>query len=160
MRLAGAFLLTGAFFLVGAGVAGEKRAECRTLEAVLRLLRTLLQRLTWKKEPLGRFFAEYSDPVLDRAGFCACVTESASFSEGWKSGVAALSLPKEAKETLSALGDDLGTLGAEPQKERIALCVSVCAEILSACSEREKKQRRSTVALWTLAGVLLSVLMM
>ena len=157
MSIFGAFLIVGGFFLIGAAEAGERSRGCRLLAASVRLLDALLETLSWAREPLGDFFRRYRDPVLEESGFSEMLCGETGVRDGWKRFFAGVALEAEAKEALLALGDTLGGVGLEAQSERIRRCKAVCEAVLAAESEKEKKLRKSTTAVWTLVGGLVAL---
>ena len=156
----GSLLITLSFFLLGAGIAGETKAERAALNALLRVLQTLRDRLLWQREPLDRFFSGCDAPELQKYGFRDRLLSAGTVETGWKNAVLALPLPDEARAELLSLGETLGKTALAPQTERLSLCIATCERVCAELAETEKKQRKSTVAVWTLVGVLLSLLLL
>ncbi len=162
MRFFGGLLTVAAFFLCGTSVAGEVRRELRATEAVLSLLRELSRKLTWGCEPLKRVFASYRDPLLEKAGFLSLLraADGRNYPAAWASAMETLPFPAAARRALQTFGESLGRLPLETQKEQLSLCIAALeAERQEALTHAEQK-RRSTVALWTLAGLLIAVLLL
>lgn len=160
MKLSGALLVTLAFFLIGAGIAGEARAERRALQAILRLLHAMQSALSWQRVPLDRFFASFADAELEACGFLPALRGSAAGQAGFRDALSLLPLPADAGAALREFADTLGTLPLGAQCDRLSYCISRLEPILQDLTEREKNRRKSTVAVWTLIGVLLSLLLL
>lgn len=162
MRLIGGLLIVSAFSFCGVSFAGEARAEIRALEALLALLRALSQRLAWGKEPLHTLFRSYRDPYLERTGFLPALreTEGRSYPDVWEQALRLLPLPPEAMRASQTLGASLGRVSLEAQLEHLSLCIAS----LDACRQNAltnaDRNRRSTVALWILAGLLVALLLL
>lgn len=158
----GALLIVSAFSFCGVSFAGESKAEIRGLEALLSLLRTLFQRLSWGKEPLRTLFSAYHDPYLERTGFLPLLrgAEGRNYPDVWEQALNLLPLPPEAAREAKALGASLGRVSLEAQLERLSLCIAT----LDACRENAQvnahRKCRSTVALWVLAGLLVALLLL
>lgn len=162
MRLIGGLLTVAAFFLCGAAFAGETRAEVRTLESVLTFLRSLSQKLTWSREPLRSAFQTYRDPLLERTGFLPLLrsADSRSYPAVWEEAVRLLPLPPPAARELQEFGTSIGRLPLHTQRERLALCIAALEAALQTARQSSLQKCRSTVALWTLAGLLIALLLL
>lgn len=158
LKLFGSLLLTLSFFLFGVSLAAQNKTECTTLAALLRALRSLRDRLLWQRCPLDRFFGDCAEPELQKHGFSSLLLSAPDIRAGWKTAMLALPLPAEARSELLSLGETLGKTALAPQTEALSLCITTCERILLAREEQEKKRRKSTAAVWTLVGVLLSLL--
>lgn len=162
MRLFGGLLLVTAFFLLGVGLASRTRTQVRQLEALSALLEALSQKLRWSREPLADVFASFRDPLLEQSGFLPTLRagDGRSYPADWARAVKALALPPDATAALLSFGETLGRLPLQTQQERTALCKSTLDGINGKMRAREEQTRRSTVALWTLFGLLLAILLL
>ena len=153
MRLIGGLLLVGASAACGILLTGEAKSEIRALEALLEL-RTLSRRLTWGRDPLRTLFAAYRDPYLERVGFLPALrsADGRAYPVVWAKALQTLPLPPDARKEAEALGPSLGRLPLDAQLERLA-----CRDT---ARQNAEKNRRSTVALWTLAGLLVALLLL
>lgn len=162
MRLIGGLLIVGAFSFCGISFAGEARAEIRALEALLALLRTLSQRLSWGKEPLHTLFRSYRDPYLEHIGFLPALreTEGRSYPDVWEQALRLLPLPPDAMRASQTLGSSLGRVSLEAQLEHLSLCIASLDVCHRNALTHADRNRRSTVALWILAGLLVALLLL
>lgn len=162
MRLIGGLLIVGAFSLCGISFAGEARAELRALEALLALLRALSQRLSWGKEPLRLLFASYQDAYLERIGFLPLLrnADGRSYPAAWEQALSLLPLPPDAMRASQALGSSLGCLSLEAQLEHLSLCIAALDACRQTALTHADRNRRSTVSLWILTGLLVALLLL
>lgn len=160
LKFFGSLLLTLSFFLFGVSLAAWSKTECKTLSALLRVLRSLRDRLLWQRCPLDRFFSECAEPELQKHGFFDLLLSARDIETGWKTAVLALPLPAEARPELLSLGETLGKTALSPQTDALSFCIAGCERVLADASAKEQKQRKSTAAIWTLLGVLLSLLLL
>lgn len=162
MRLIGGLLTVAAFFLCGTSVAGESLAELRTVEAMLSLLRELSRRLLWSRDPLHTLFPHYCDPLLEKYGFLPALRQAngRNYPAVWAEAVGHLPLPEQAKNALEAFGSSLGRVSLDTQKEQLSLCIHTLEEARDKAREQAGQKQRSTVALWTLSGLLAALLLL
>ena len=162
MRLIGGLLIVGAFSLCGVSFAGEARSELRALEALLGLLRTLSQRLSWGKEPLRSLFAAYQDAYLERVGFLPVLrgADGRSYPDVWQEALRLLPLPPDALRALQQFGASFGRVSLEVQLEHLSLCINTLDDCRQSLAAHADRHRRSTVALWILAGLLVALLLL
>lgn len=162
MRLMGGLLIVSAFSFCGISFAGEARAELRALEALLFLLRTLAQRLSWGKEPLRTLFSSVSEPYLEQIGFLPLLrgADGRNYPAAWEQALHLLPLPPEAMREAKSLGVSLGRVSLEAQLEQISLCIASLETYHGNARARARQNRRSTVALWVLAGLLVALLLL
>lgn len=162
MRLIGGLLIVGAFSLCGISFAGEARTEMRALEALLSLLRTLSRRLSWGKEPLRTLFSSYRDPYLERTGFLPLLrgADGRNYPDAWEQALRHLPLPPEAMRDALTLGTSLGRVSLEAQLEHLSLCIAALETCYKNAQTNAERNRRSTVALWVLAGLLVALLLL
>lgn len=162
MRLIGGLLIVSAFSCCGISFAGEARTEIRALESLLALLRALSQRLSWGKEPLNALFSSYRDPYLERIGFLPMLrsADGRNYPAVWEEALHLLPLPPEAMREAQNLGASLGRVSLEAQLERLALCIAALDVCRGSARTRAERNRRSTVALWILAGLLIALLLL
>ncbi|MCH5183052.1 MAG: stage III sporulation protein AB [Oscillospiraceae bacterium] len=161
MRLMGGLLIVSAFSFCGVSFAGEAKTEIRALEALLSLLRTLSQRLSWGKEPLHTLFSSMDDPYLERIGFLPLLrnAEGRNYPDAWERALRLLPLPPEAMREAQALGASLGRVSLEAQLERLSLCIASIETCRENAQDNARRKCRSTVALWVLAGLLAALLL-
>lgn len=161
MRLIGALLTVAAFFLYGTSRAGEVKNTLAVTEGMLTLLRDLSRRLTHGKYPLGHVFSVMEDPLPERYGFLSALRshDGRNYPAVWKASVLHLPLDKAAKDALLLLGDSLGRVSLEVQTEQIALCIAALEESRRDLRDGALQKQRSTVALWTLGGFLVALLL-
>ncbi len=162
MRLIGGLLLVGASAACGILLTGEAKSEIRALESLLELLRTLSRRLTWGRDPLRTLFAAYRDPYLERVGFLPALrnADGRAYPAVWVQALQTLPLPPDARKEAETLGPSLGRLPLDAQLDRLALCIDALSACRDAARQNAEKNRRSTVALWTLAGLLAALLLL
>ena len=162
MDLLGSFLTVAAFFLYGTSKAGKHKAALETLEAMLSFLRELSARLSHRREGLKEVFAFYESPVLSSYGFLQLLKEhdGRDYPALWEAALPLLPLPEEALPPLKSLGATLGRLSFSAQTEQIALCVALLEEIQRKHRAGFLQKQRSTVALWTLSGLLTALLLL
>lgn len=162
MRLMGGLLIVSAFSFCGISFAGEARTEIHGLEALLSLLRTLSRRLSWGKEPLRRLFATYRDPYLERIGFLPLLRDAdgRNYPDAWEQALRRLPLPPEAMGEALTLGTSLGRVSLEAQLEQLSLCIASLEACHRNAQAGARRNRRSTVALWVLAGLLIALLLL
>lgn len=160
MRLIGGLLAVTAFFLYGVSRASAMKEELDTLEGMLSLLRELSLHLLHRREKLGDIFAACKDPFPSYP-FLTRLREHGgeSYPPIWKSGVQDLPLPKEAVPPLNDLGDSLGQLFLKPQAQQLELCIARLEELQRSLRENAAQKQKSTVALWTLGGLLTALLL-
>lgn len=162
MRLIGGLLTVAAFFLCGTSAAGQTVLELRTVEALLALLRELSRGLVWKCLPLHTLFAQYRDELLEKQGFLPALRGACgrNYPAVWQDAAEKLPVPVQAKRALSDFGSTLGLVALDAQKEQIALCIASLEEVRDAVREQTQQKQRSTVALWTLSGLLVALLLL
>ncbi len=162
MRLIGGLLLVGASAACGILLTGEAKTEIRALEALLELLRTISRRLTWGHDPLRTLFADYRDPYLERTGFLPALrnADGRAYPVAWSQALHTLPLSPDAMKEAESLGPSLGRLSLEAQLEQLALCIDALSACRDTAKQNAEKNRRSTVALWTLAGLLVALLLL
>lgn len=162
MRLIGGLLIVCAFSLCGVSFAGEARAEIRALEALLALLRTLSQRLSWGKEPLRDLFASYREPYLERVGFLPALrhADGRNYPAIWQEALLLLPLPPDAMQAAQNFGSSFGRVSLEVQLEHVSLCASTLDTCRQNLVAHANQHRRSTVSLWVLAGLLVALLLL
>lgn len=160
MRLIGGLLAVTAFFLYGTSRASAMGEELDTLEGMLSLLRELSLRLLHRREKLGDVFATCRDPFPSYP-FLSLLREHSgeNYPLVWKSGVQALPLPKEAVPPVNELGDSLGQLLLTPQAQQLELCIARLEELQKRLQTNASQKQKSTVALWTLGGLLTALLL-
>lgn len=162
MRLMGGLLIVSAFSFCGVSFAGETRTEIRALEALLSLLRSLSQRLSWGKEPLRTLFSSFRDPYLEKLGFLPLLrnAEGRNYPNAWEQAMRLLPLPPEAMKQAMSLGASLGRVSLEAQLEHLTLCISSLETSRRDAQANARQKCRSTVALWVLAGLLMALLLL
>ncbi len=160
MRLIGGLLIVTAFFAVGSVSAREVRAELRALEAMLAFLRELSRRLTWERMPLQALFAQTQEPFLERIGFLPLLrnADPKQYALAWKRALARLPLSGEPLRALETLGQGLGLVPLETQKEQLMLGIAVLEEAYASQKAKAGDKQRSAVSLWTLSGLLIALL--
>ena len=161
MRLLGGLLAVTAFFLYGSSKARGLRTELCTLEGMLSLLREMSLRLIHRREPLREIFASCRDPFPEEP-FLPFLRANGgqSYPVVWKAALELLPLPKEALPPLYALGDSLGQLPLGSQKAQLDFCIARLEELYGQLGENTLQKQKSTVALWTLGGLLTAVLLL
>lgn len=162
MRLLGGLLVLLSFTLCGISFANGVRTQQQTMEAMLSLLRTLSQTLQWGRAPLCEVFRAYRDPLLEKTGFLPALRDAdgRNYPAVWDASLSLLSLPENARSPLRSFGNALGRLPLGTQKEQTSLCIAALEDALEAFRAQAMQKRRSTVALWTLAGLLVAVLLL
>ncbi len=160
MRLIGGLLTVTAFFLIGTASAREIRTELRVLEAMLAFLRELSRKLMWSRAPLQTLFEAYREPFLESVGFLPVLRQADPKQYGtvWQSALSCLPLSEEPLRALDELGQSLGRVSLETQKEQLMLCISALEESHAALKAKAKDKQRSAVSLWTLSGLLIALL--
>lgn len=161
MRLIGGLLIVSAFFWVGTGSAKEIRLGVRALESMLAFLRELSRRLNWSRTPLQALFAAYRDPFLEQIGFLPLLrgADPKQYARSWEAALACLPLTEEPLRPLKELGQGLGRVSLQSQKEQLLLCIAALEEQLTAQKAKAKDKQRSAVSLWTLSGLLIALLL-
>ena len=161
MRLLGGLLAVTAFFLYGSSKAGGIRTELDTLEGMLSLLREMALRLTHRREKLGDVFASCKDPFPEYPFLSFLQTHGGqSYTAVWKSALQILPLPEDALPPLRALGSSLGQLPLISQKEQLSFCIARLEDVQKKLSANASQKQKSTVALWTLGGLLTALLLL
>lgn len=162
MRLMGGLLAVAAFFLWGTAQAGKQKEALTVLDGILTLLRELSARLLHRREGLKAVFAVYEDPRLSAYGFLELLKshDGRDYPSLWASALALLPLPKEALPPLLTLGSSLGRVPLEAQTEQIALCIALLEKVQGELRAGAYQKRKSTVALWTLGGLLVALLLL
>ena len=161
MRLLGGLLAVTAFFLYGNSKAGNIRRELDSLSGMLSLLREMTLRLTHRREKLGEIFATAKDPFSEYAFLSRLsVQDGSGYGRAWNASLPLLPLPKDALPHLQSVGDTLGQLPLEPQKEQLEYCIARLEELQAKLSANASQKQKSTVALWTLGGLLTALLLL
>ena len=171
MALMGGLLTVTAFFLWGVRVAAGQREALEALDAMLSLLRELSARLSHRREGLKGIFAAYRHPLLESYGFLPLLREhdGREYPALWEAALERLPLPSEALPHLQALGSSLGRLpfGAQTeqlpfgvQTEQLSLCITLLEGVQKSLKTGAFQKRKSTVALWTLGGLLVALLLL
>lgn len=160
MHLIGGLLTVIAFFLIGTASAKEIRSELRALESLLAFLRELSRRLLWSRATLQTMFSTYREPFLESAGFLPAIRQAdpKQVPAVWIEALSCLPLSEESLRVLEELGQSLGRVSLETQKEQLALCIAALEETYTETKAKAKEKQRSAVALWTLAGLLVALL--
>ncbi len=161
MRLLGGLFAVMAFFLYGTSRANASKEELNTLGAMLSFLRELSLRLVHRREKLGDVFATCKNP-FPHDEFLQVLREHGgqNYPGVWRAGLQTLSLPKEAIPPLHVLGDSLGQLLLRPQTEQLELCIARLEELQKSLQQNALQKQKSTVALWTLGGLLTALLLL
>lgn len=162
MALMGGLLTVTAFFLWGVRVAAGQRESLEALDAMLSLLRDLSARLSHRKEGLKGIFAAYRHPLLESYGFLPLLREhdGREYPALWEAALERLPLPSEALPHLQALGSSLGRLPFGAQTEQLSLCITLLEGVQKSLKTGAFQKRKSTVALWTLGGLLVALLLL
>jgi len=162
VRLMGGLLTVAAFFLWGTSLAAKQKDSLAVLDAVLALLRELSARLLHRREGLRSIFAAYEDPRLAPYGFLELLKshDGRDYPSLWTSALALLPLPKEALPPLRTLGSSLGRVSLEAQGEQLALAIALLETVQRELLAGAFQKRKSTVALWTLGGLLAALLLL
>lgn len=162
MRLMGGLLTVTAFFLYGTFQAGKQKDSLAVLDAIVEFLQALSARLFHRREGLRSVFASFSDPRLEAYGFLRILREhdGRDYPSLWNPALETLPLPKEALPPLRALGASLGRVPLEAQTEQLALCIRLLETLRQELKSNAFRKRRSTVALWTLGGLLVALLLL
>lgn len=161
MALVGGLLTVAAFFLLGAHQAGKQKTSLEALEAILRLLRELSARLSHRREGLKGIFAAYRDPLLEAWGFLPLLRDhdGREYPALWETALETLPLPPEALPPLRNFGTTLGRVSLSAQTEQLALCITLLEGAQRELRAGAFQKRKSTVALWTLGGLLIALLL-
>ena len=162
MELTGGFLTVTAFFLYGVSKVHKEKDALGVLEGMLTLLRELSARLLHRREGLRQVFATYGDPRLEACGFLPALREhdGRDYPSLWNAALRLLPLPAEALPPLQSLGSSLGRVSLTVQTEQLALSISQLETILRKMRDSAYQKGRSTVALWTLGGLLVALLLL
>ena len=161
MRLIGGLLTVTGFYLLGAASAKRIRTELRAMEAMLAFLRDLVRSLTWSRKPLQALFSAYNEPFLERVGFLPVLrqADSKQYTEAWERALHTLSLNDTSSRALETLGQTIGRVSLETQKEQLMQCIAVLEEQHAVQSAKSKDRQKSAVSLWTLSGLLIALLL-
>lgn len=162
MALIGGLLTVTAFFLWGVRIAAGQKESLGVLDAMLSFLRELSARLSHRREGLKGIFAAYGDPLLESYGFLPLLREhdGREYPAVWEAALKALPLPSEALPPLQTLGSSLGRIPFGAQTEQITLCITLLEGVQKALETGAFQKRKSTVALWTLGGLLIALLLL
>ncbi len=162
MELTGGLLTVAAFFLYGSAKAASHKTALNVLEAMLAFLRELSARLSHRRESLKTVFAAYQDPLLESYGFLSLLKghDGRDYPSLWEAALTTLPLPREALPPLRELGASLGRLSLKGQTEQIALCLTLLERIRQELQAGAPQKRKSIVALWTLSGLLVALLLL
>ena len=161
MHLLGGLLAVTAFFLYGSAKANAIRRELETLEGMLSLLREVALRLALRREKLGEIFASCKNPFPETPFLQRIAMQGGGgYGRAWQTSLSLLTLPKDALPPLHTLGDTLGQLPLEPQKEQLDFCIARLEELQAKLSANASQKQKSTVALWTLGGLLTALLLL
>ncbi|MBQ1203495.1 MAG: hypothetical protein IIX61_06820 [Loktanella sp.] len=161
MRLIGGLLTVTGFYLLGAASAKKIRTELRAMEAMLAFLRELFRSLTWSRKPLQALFCAYRDPFLERVGFLPAIRQAdpKRYTDAWRDALQTLVLSDASRRALETLGQTIGRLSLETQKEQLMQCIAVLEEQYAVQSAKSKDRQKSAVSLWTLSGLLIALLL-
>lgn len=161
MRLIGGLLAVAAFFLYGSSRAGAVEEELNTLEGMLSLLREVSLRLLHRREKLGDIFASCGNPFPDHS-FLPRLREhdGTDYPRVWKASLQELPLPKDSLPPLNSFGDSLGQLFLHPQEQQLELCIAQLEELQRHLRTNTSQKQKSTIALWTLGGLLTALLLL
>lgn len=162
MELIGGLLTVAAFFLYGFSKAGNLKTSLEVLDSMLALLRELSARLSHRRESLKTVFSAYQDPLLESYGFLSLLKnhDGRDYPALWENALPLLPLPREALPPLTSLGASLGRLSLKGQTEQIALCLTLLEAVRKDLQAGAMQKRKSIVALWTLSGLLVALLLL
>ena len=100
--------------------------------------------------------------MLESYGFLPLLREhdGREYPALWEAALERLPLPSEALPHLQALGSSLGRLPFGAQTEQLSLCITLLEGVQKSLKTGAFQKRKSTVALWTLGGLLVALLLL
>lgn len=155
------FLIVISSYLFGASLSGNEKKKLRSLISVRDLTAELLRSIEYIRTPLSEFFNGYKDGFLEETGFLSKLRNrnARDFFSAWEEAGKTLVLTEKAESAFISLGSDLGRLPFEEQKKKARYCLSVFEEEAEALSKTLPDRSKSIKAVSTLAGIMISILL-
>lgn len=160
MRLFFAFVLVLCGYLAGAELAREQKSVALRLKGMRELTEHLLRRSRLTRAPLQAVFCGFSNKELEKAGFLPPLREAKKgIPRVFLEGLELLSLPPQAKEALTELGEELGALPLDEQQKRLELCLEVLIRQEKELESRLKTKTKSIRTSGALFGLLAAIVL-
>ena len=157
-KLIGAAFIILPSVLLGAYAWGFFTYRAQNLEALLDLVTHIETEINGYLSPLDTIYARFKCNLLERSGFTSCLAE--------KGGIAAideyaakLCLTDEEKMLLLQFFESLGSHGAVAEAKHCAYYKTKLSELSSVAKSEARTKKRLCLSLFTLLGIMLSVIL-
>ncbi len=148
-------------YMAGSAAAKSEKERLTTLSSARSFLRFILHRTEYTHDSVCEIFLHFRNETLERNGFLALLNSGGvrRMNERWTKATLLLGLPKRSEEAFLRLGEELGRLSYEEQRNRILLCDSILKtdedELGSSLPSRTKCIRTVSTLAGLLAGILI-----
>ena len=158
-KVAGILIIVAVLTASGEKCVGALNKRIKSLEAFIRLADALEAKLSSFCIPLPDFFSSYSDPYLDKTGFCRTVAEGMSFSETVRAYENELCLESQDAEILISFGNELGQFSVAEEIKRCRYYKGELEKNLRAAQEKLPVKTKLLRSAGFMCGILAAVLL-